>query len=410
MKAVLKPRTPKTLRVGSYCPSPKCGRKGGGVAGGGARSYRGEASFDPEGFALVAALQKYWFLLTLVVLIPLGLGLGMAAPSLTDGLPAALGRALDVYPRAATAVILLLMAFSLESRKIGEAVRSPGPVLWATAISYGLIPLLGWALIGVQTSADFRIGLLIACSVPCTMAAASVWTRKAGGNDAVSLMVTMLTNGACFVATPLWLEWTTGRRLELDSGEMILRLMTAVLLPCVAGQLLRLAPPLRDWATRRKVLIGVVAQALILTLVFGAAYRGGVAIADSNGTGDGSAQVGPNVGGVWGVAVVWLSAVGIHLAAMAVAWIGSRGLGFTREDAAAVVFAGSQKTLPVGVLIATDPQLMGNPDLLGPGLGVPFAVFPMLMYHASQLFIDTAIADRLRSADGNERGDEGTGR
>ena len=27
-----------------------------------------------------------------------------------------------------------------------------------------------------------------------------------------------------------------------------------------------------------------------------------------------------------------------------------------------------------------------------------FAVFPMLMYHASQLFIDTAVADRLAQA------------
>jgi hypothetical protein len=53
--------------------------------------------------------------------------------------------------------------------------------------------------------------------------------------------------------------------------------------------------------------------------------------------------------------------------------------------------------LPIGVLIATATNMLGNPNLLGPGEGIPFAVFPMLMYHASQLFIDTVVADQLAS-------------
>jgi sodium/bile acid cotransporter 7 len=73
----------------------------------------------------------------------------------------------------------------------------------------------------------------------------------------------------------------------------------------------------------------------------------------------------------------------------------SRLLGFERGELIAVVFAGSQKTIPIGLLIATDVAMFGDPNLLGPGQGVPFAVFPVLMYHASQLFIDTAVADRF---------------
>ena len=65
-------------------------------------------------------------------------------------------------------------------------------------------------------------------------------------------------------------------------------------------------------------------------------------------------------------------------------------MGFGRADIVAVAFSSSQKTLPIGVLLATDPEMLGNPEL-----GIPFAVFPILMYHASQLFIDTVIADRF---------------
>jgi hypothetical protein len=41
--------------------------------------------------------------------------------------------------------------------------------------------------------------------------------------------------------------------------------------------------------------------------------------------------------------------------------------------------------------------MFGNPNLLSPGEVVPFALFPILLYHVSQLFIDTAIADRFRA-------------
>jgi hypothetical protein len=36
--------------------------------------------------------------------------------------------------------------------------------------------------------------------------------------------------------------------------------------------------------------------------------------------------------------------------------------------------------------------LLGGPDL-------PFTIFPMLMYHASQLIIDTVVASRMKASD-----------
>ena len=57
-------------------------------------------------------------------------------------------------------------------------------------------------------------------------------------------------------------------------------------------------------------------------------------------------------------------------------------LRFTREDQIAVAFAGSQKTLTVGLLVAMALQV---------------SILPMVWYHVSQLFIDTLIADRFRT-------------
>ena len=52
-----------------------------------------------------------------------------------------------------------------------------------------------------------------------------------------------------------------------------------------------------------------------------------------------------------------------------------------RADQISVGFAGSQKTLMVGLQVAID-------------LGIN--VIPMVAYHISQLLIDTLVADRLR--------------
>lgn len=327
---------------------------------------------------MLGVLRKRWFLISLLTIIPLGLLCGFrgnmdAINSIRSFVPT----------RSLTAQILFLMAFSLNSSQLKASLRKPGPVFWACVCNYALIPLLGWALMSVQLTPDFRIGLMIAASTPCTLAAASVWTRKAGGNDAVSLLTTLVTNTLCFVITPFWLVTATGQSVDLDMGELTQRLVLVVLLPTIIGQVLRAFRPLADFATRHKTPIGVVAQSLVLVLVLLASLGGGVQLRDA----DPARQVA-------GLATVWGTCIVIHVSAFAVAWRGGALLRFSREDRIAASFAGSQKTLPIGVYLATDPSAFGGAEVIN-GMPIPFAVFPMLMFHASQLFIDTVIADRL---------------
>ena len=349
-------------------------------------------------------LKKRWFLVALALLIPGGLVLGAQLSDQTMARAAAASGETGQWlaarlPRIVTAVVLFLMSFSLDSRQLQASLRSPRPVLWASLVNYGLIPLLAWPLLALQFNIDFSIGLMIAASAPCTMAAASVWTRKAGGNDAVSLMVTLLTNGLCFLITPLWLNLTVAgsSEVQLDAVAMVWRLVTAVLVPSLLGQSLRQFRGPAAVAVKYKTPIGVVAQSCILLIVVVAAFTAGRRLAGTEGS-----------PGLTAVVLVWSCAVALHLAGMGLAVAGSRKFGFSRADIAATAFAGSQKTLPIGVLVATDPTMFGNPDLLGPGLGVPFAVFPMLMYHASQLFLDTAVADRFAASAAEEAESAGT--
>ncbi|QDU46878.1 Sodium Bile acid symporter family protein [Symmachiella dynata] len=312
---------------------------------------------------------KKWFLIGLAVTITGGILNGWQRPQGIESITE------FVHPRWLTGFVLFLMSITLDSRQLRASFRAPAPVLLAVGLNYLVVPAAAWALMSIQLSEDFRFGLMIAGSVPCTMAAASVWTRKARGNDAVSLLVTMSTNAICFIVTPLWLNTAipTGAA-HLDAWEMVRRLVETVLIPCSAGQLLRQWGVVAGFATRAKTVLGVVAQSLVLVLVLFAALKSGRNLAVTN------AQM-----SLLAVAVVWASCVGIHTTVLFAGRFFSGKLGFTAADGKAVAIAGSQKTLPIGVYIATDPAMFG---------AFPFAVFPMLMYHASQLFVDTAVADR----------------
>jgi sodium/bile acid cotransporter 7 len=344
--------------------------------------------------------RRHWFLTTLAALIVCGMTQG----ALGHG-PWIEPAVKWIDPRWTTAVVLVLMSFSLDSEHLWAAFRAPRPVVIGFLMNYGLAPLLAWGLMGWQEPADFRVGLMIAASVPCTMAAASVMTRKAGGNDAVSLLTTVATNMVCFLLTPLWLQLTTATQVQLPVRRLMIELLEGVLLPTLAGQLLRQPAGLREFAVRHKTGIGVIAQILIEVLVFTAALRAGtalhrmqvgtVAVQDSaRESAADQAQAPRSVParsiGVENILVSWVSAVFIHVVALSGGWWLARWSGSAHAEAAAVAFAGSQKTLPIGLMISTDPGLFGS--------AFPFAMFPMLLYHTSQLFFDTWLASRMGRA------------
>lgn len=327
---------------------------------------------------------KRWFLLSLSSLIVLGLLLGGNWPGTLKPIADA------VNPLVTTASILFLMSFSLETRQLQMALRTPLPVFIGSVLNISLAPLLGMALMAPQGLVDFRYGLLVASCVPCTMAAASVWTRKAHGNDAISLLVTLVTNSISILTIPFWLTTamicfpipsTSGSATLvatvplLDMRQTVIELVVGVLLPIIAGQLARQPQRLSVWATRHKVGISVAAQILILAMVGTAAIKGGARIAQSQ-----------LIISLSSVILVWASVIVVHLTTLYAGLYLSRALGIARADQIAVAFAGSQKTLPVGLLIS---------ETLSRQLGLSFAVFPMLMYHASQLFLDTVIADKF---------------
>jgi sodium/bile acid cotransporter 7 len=239
---------------------------------------------------IVPILQRHWFL----VVLGFVLALGMIFPEQSAQYAFAIPKNWII------AGVLLAMSLPLEFAAMWNAMRRPAPSLLATFISFVVVPLLAWP-ISLFFRSDLAAGLIIASAVPCSMASVTVWTRLAGGNEAVSILVTVITNLACFVVTPAWVWFLVGRQTETESfAVMALQLFLVVVLPMVAGQLLR------------SIVFEVGGQILLMMVA---------------------------------VAV-------LHLVAWAIGLFAARELRMNREDQIAVAFGGSQKTLMVGLALA----------------------------------------------------------
>jgi len=311
---------------------------------------------------MLSFLRQRWFLVALLTLLASGMLW-----------PATLSPVVDLIPRSAVvALVMFLMALPLETAAMWQAVRRPGPAWLAVLLNAGLAPPLGW-LAALALPEELAIGMVVTATVPCTLVAATVWTRRAGGNDAVAILVTMITNFACFLVVPAWLKVLVGAEVSVDYTSLVWKLVLLVVAPIAAAQLVRQWRPLGDWALQKKTGLSELAQFGILAIILDGAVGCGLQV--HSATNGAAIAVGP-------ITIMIAAVVVVHLTLLFIGLGSARLLGMGHADSAAVAIAGSQKTLMVGIYVALE-------------FG-PLAILPMIAYHSAQLLLDTIIADRLR--------------
>jgi sodium/bile acid cotransporter 7 len=310
--------------------------------------------------------RQRWFLIALISVLVAGIVWPVVIRPATNLLSG------DVILAAVT----FIMALPLETSVLWQAVRRPGPAWLGSVLNMGLAPPLGW-LASRVLPVDLAAGVILAAAVPSTLASAAVLTRRAGGNDAVAFLVTMITSLACFVVVPTWLLVLVGIRAEVNFNALVLKLFLLVVLPIIVAQLLRQWPPIGSRALRHKHSLGVVAQIGILLMVLIGAVDCGERLA---------ALENDSVVSLGNLVLMVASVSAVHGTLVILGFSLSRLFLIGRGEAIAVAFAGGQKTLMVGAFLAAAVA--------------PLAILPMVAYHAAQLIIDTLIADRLR-----QRGD-----
>ena len=307
-------------------------------------------------------LGRRWFLLILAG----GVALALARSELF------LVWTRPLNPRLVVGVSLFLMAWTLPASHLRQEMFRPWAALWALLLSYGLLPAAAW-IVGQGLLPDYRIGIQIIASVPCTLASAVLWTRLAGGNEATALLVILLSTATSWLVTTAWLGLATG--IHLAGGElqsMMTNLLLTLVVPVTLGQAARSVGRLARTADRFRVGISLVAQLLVLAIIFKAAADVGSRIHQGNT----EVELEPLLAAA-------LACIGLHLGTLCIGLTSSRWLGLAGPQQIAVAFAASQKTLPVG-LVLFDQYFQSD---------FPLAILPLLLYHVSQLILDTFVAE-----------------
>ncbi|MFF3124991.1 bile acid:sodium symporter family protein [Streptomyces sp. NPDC057908] len=300
-------------------------------------------------------------------------------------LPAS-GTAADVAGGASTGAVAFL--FFLYGARLSTAEALDGlkhwrlhlTVLVCTFVAFPLLGLAGKGLVPYVLTPQLYSGFLFLCLVPSTIQSSIAFTSIARGNVPAAICAGSFSSIAGIFLTPLLAAALLGNGSGGFSADALLKIGIQLLLPFVAGQLLR------RWIggliTRHKKVLGYVDRGSILLVVYTAFSEGMVAGIWH--------QVTPaRLGALFGAEVVLLALM------LALSWYGAKRLRFDRGDRIAIQFAGSKKSLASGLPMAS--VLFGAHASL--------AVLPLMLFHQMQLMVCAVIAKR-RSRDPREENRE----
>lgn len=282
-------------------------------------------------------------------------------------------------PVAKTAATLgIALLFFLHGAKLSREAIIDGAKAWqlhvtVLACSFILFPMLGLlvrAIPGIDPG--LATGVLYLTLLPSTVQSSIAFTAIAGGNVAAAVCAASFSNLAGIFVTPLLATlFITGHQQGGFSMDPVIDIATQLLLPFIAGHLLR--PWIGGFVTRHKALVGRVDRGSILLVVYTAF---GAAV----------------LGGLWHKVTVLelLEIAGISLVLLAIVMsfteVLGKVMGFAPGDRKVLLFCGSKKSLATGVPLA---------GVLFPAAQVGAIILPLMFFHQIQLFVCAIIARRM---------------
>lgn len=274
----------------------------------------------------------------------------------------------------AVALLFFLYGAKLKTQAVVAGMTNWRLQVLIFASTYVLFPLLGFGLALVLKPwlpDDLITGILFLVILPSTVQSSIALTAMAGGNVPGAICAASLSNMLGVVLTPLLAALLLSTdSLELNASSA-LWICVQLLLPFVAGQLMR--PLIGGWIERNRMLTLVVDRGSILLIVY-SAFSAGV------------------VAGIWGMldattltALVAADLVLLLVVLLVISRAGSIA-GLSRADRVSFLFCGAQKSLASGVPIA---------NILFVGHATSLIILPLMLYHQFQLFVSVAIAQRM---------------
>ncbi|MDC0065111.1 bile acid:sodium symporter [Verrucomicrobia bacterium] len=318
-------------------------------------------------------VSRYWFLAMLLLMIPAGLWLPEGGQTIKNA-------------KWATPVLVGMMmgisGLTLDTSKLRRQAASLGAISLVLFSTYCVAPAVAYGLaLWLQPAGHphFLPAVMIMAAQASSLASALALTVLSRGNQELALIFTLLSSSLTVVLTPLVLQLSIGasEKVEIPLGQMIFKMLLVVVMPVALGQALRRFL----WAKAKPLLKGIRLVPQLIILVF--VYSGfSVATGQINGNADIVLRI------------VVLSAI---LHAILLAWNFGVSILFRMDSGTgtALVFCGSQKTLPNGIYLWQ--------NFFGDN---PIGALPLALYHLIQLIADTLLVPFLERRNQAETDDQ----
>ena len=273
---------------------------------------------------------------------------------------------------AAIALLFFLHGAKLSREAILDGARAWKLHLTVACLTFVIFPLLGLgirAIPGLEPS--LATGVLFLTLLPSTVQSSIAFTAIAGGNVAAAVCSASFSNLAGIFVTPVLTALFITGEAQGFSTDPIVSISLQLLLPFVAGHLLR--PWIGGFVQRHKKLLGYTDRGSILLVVytaFGAAVLEGL-----------WQKVTPGE-----LALIALLSLALLAVIMAIGNVMGHMLGFSHEDRIVILFCGSKKSLATGVPLA---------GVLFPAAQVGAIILPLMFFHQIQLMVCAVLARRL---------------
>lgn len=269
--------------------------------------------------------------------------------------------AINLAIPVAVFVIMFALGLNLTARDFGNALRNPRAFLLGLVAQIALVPVVGGMLVAAQQpEAAIGLGIVILALCPGG-ASSSVLTRLVGGDVALSVSLTTVTNLASVATLPvlsvLAARHFLGAELApIEIREMMLRVAMIATLPVVLGMLVRHLAP--EATARREPMVFRISFAFFL-LIIGWAIVG--SFADLH---DGMLRLG------WQLACLTLLLLGLGFAL-------GRMFGLAAPQCTAVAIEACVQNSGLGVAVGS-MLWAGQPGF--PLYATPSAVYGILTY------------------------------
>jgi sodium/bile acid cotransporter 7 len=319
-------------------------------------------------------IKKEWFLVGMLVAI----GLATLTPEL--------GRSggflhLGVVTDIGVALVFFLHGLGLSPKAIKEGVSNWRLHIFIQLATFAVYPLI-WIVFGstflAYMPAALAFGFCYLFVLPSTISSSVAMTSVGKGNVPGAIFNASLSSILGVFITPLLIQLFMGfEGVELDLMASVFAIAKLLLLPMIAGQLLR--PYLLKFTQKHKAVVNKIDKYVILLIVY-SAFCDSVA------------------NGIWGtfsmsllVSSVAICCVCLLIVVHLLQW-SARRFGFKQSDEVAAVFCGTKKTLAAGVPMAK--VIFGSDPRLG------MILLPIMLYHPIQIFYCAVLANRYaKSAD-----------